>query len=330
MSEETDRRKPRHNWVRVAKWLIGLAVAAGLALAIRSAVEQWNAESEKLRQRISELSEQIDATTDQSTRSDLLQQQQNLQSSIPTPANLRWERILLACLLYAVGLVPPGFVLAAAAGSLGERPTMPTAPAAQLLGHAGKYVPGKAMVIVLRAGGLSIDGITIVTATISVFMETLLMMAVGAAVAGVVICWLPVPTWMMGTAAVVAVAASVPTLPPILKRVAAKIAHRNPERRIPSNSSLRFFLVGWAWSLLSWFFIGASFTMLVSAIPTPATLPALAELFAVSTAAIALAMVVGFASLLPGGAGVRELVLTTLLAPRSAPLTRCWPRSRCA
>jgi uncharacterized membrane protein YbhN (UPF0104 family) len=315
VSEEIDRRKPRYSLVRIAKWLIALIVAAGLVLAIRSAIEQWNAESQKLRQRISELSDQIEAETDQTTRGELLQQRQNLRGSIPTLANLHWRRILLACLLYGIGLVPPGFVLAAAAGSLGQRPTMSTAMAAQLLGHAGKYVPGKAMVIVLRAGGLSIDGVTIVTATISVFMETLLMMAVGAAVAGVVICWLPVPTWMMGTAAFVAVAASVPTLPPILKRVAARIAHRNPDSNIPPNSSLRFFVVGWAWSLSSWFFIGASFTVLVSAIPSPLTLPAAAELFAVSTAAIALAMVVGFASLLPGGAGVRELVLTTLLAP---------------
>ena len=120
---------------------------------------------------------------------------------------------------------------------------------------------------------------------------------------------------MMGTAALVAIAASIPTLPPILKRVAAKIAHRNPESKIPANSSARFFIVGWSWSLLSWFFIGASFATLVLAIPSPLELPALAELAAISTAAIALAMVVGFASLLPGGAGVRELVLTTLLAP---------------
>ena len=39
----------------------------------------------------------------------------------------------------------------------------------------------------------------------------------------------------------------------------------------------------------------------------------LGTLFAVSTAAIGLALVAGFASLLPGGAGVRELVLVTIL-----------------
>ena len=44
------------------------------------------------------------------------------------------------------------------------------------------------------------------------------------------------------------------------------------------------------------------------------------SLAAVSTAAIALAMVVGFVSLIPGGAGVRELVLTTVLATAISPV----------
>ncbi len=38
------------------------------------------------------------------------------------------------------------------------------------------------------------------------------------------------------------------------------------------------------------------------------------ELYLVCTAAISLAVVIGFASLLPGGAGIRELVVTTVLA----------------
>ena len=179
------------------------------------------------------------------------------------------------------------------------------------------------MVIVLRAGGLSVDRISVVTSTIGVFMETLLMMAVGAAVAGIVICWLPVPIWMIAGAALVAVAASVPTLPPILKRVALKVSHRRPaaDRKTPDISSTQFFLVGWIWSLLSWVLIGISFTLLTQAIPDPSPAPATSFEFAVCTAAIALAMVVGFASLLPGGAGVRELVLTTVLAQAVGPTT---------
>ncbi len=52
---------------------------------------------------------------------------------------------------------------------------------------------------------------------------------------------------------------------------------------------------------------------LIIAIPTSSELPSWGELYAIATAAICLAMVIGFASLLPGGAGVRELVLATVL-----------------
>jgi uncharacterized membrane protein YbhN (UPF0104 family) len=312
---EADHR-PKRLLLRAAKWLIAIIVAAGLFYAGRSAIDQWNRENEKLRQRISELEQQVSQLEDESRRADLLDQKARLEASVPTMANLNWIGILLAAATYGVALVPNGFVLAAAVGSLGEHVRLPTALASQMLGHAGKYVPGKAMVIVLRTGGMASDGVSVVTGTVSVFMETLLMMAVGAALACLVILWLPVDAWIMWTAAAVAVAASIPTLPPILKRVAAKVAHRHPTLpdRDHASSSLRFFIVGWGWSLLGWLLIGASFTMLVSSIPSPITLPSPGILYAVCTAAIALAMVVGFASLLPGGAGVRELVLTTLLA----------------
>ncbi len=321
MSDQQESRKSRKRMVRLAKWMIAIVVAVGLIFAVQSAIEGWRTENEKLRGQIADLDRRIKAQDDQRMRGSLIREKSRLESSIPTMANLNWTRIALASLLYAVALVPPGFVLAAAIRSLGERASLPTAIASQVLGHVGKYVPGKAMVIVLRVGGLSIDGVSVVTSTISVFMETLLMMAVGAAFAGIVVFWLPVQAWMMATAAVVAMLASIPTLPPILTRVAAKVAHRNPagKKSQYTISSARFFIVGWAWSLLAWILIGVSFTLLVLAIPSPKSLPAPVILYAVCTAAIALGMVVGFASLLPGGAGIRELVLTTLLAQAVGP-----------
>ncbi len=328
--------------VRVAKWLIAVLVAVGLAWAGKSAVNQWQVENQKRLNQVAEIQIAIEFESDPQARFDLEQQCERLQASVASIGNLRWSRIFLAALLYAAGIFVPGFVLRAALQSLGERPRAKTAIASQLLGHAGKYVPGKAMVIVLRAGGLAIDGVRPVRATISVFMETLLMMAVGAAVACVVIVWLPVPQWMTWSAIGVALLASVPTLPPILKRVAAKVSGIDESSMSGSGqdetgagdgktldqqavtSSARFFVTGWAWSLVSWLLIGASFTALVSAIPSvmedgAASTSSLPSLYAVSLAAIAFAMVVGFASLLPGGAGVRELVLTTILSTAVGP-----------
>ncbi|NND99335.1 MAG: hypothetical protein HKN47_18605 [Pirellulaceae bacterium] len=304
--------------LRLAKWMIALAVAVGLVLATRSALDQWQHETDKIQRQIAELDQQIALPDPPTDRDSLIQQRDRLIANIPSLQNLGWDKVALSALLYAIGIFFPGLVLHDAVRSLGARATYGTAIASQLLGHAGKYVPGKAMVIVLRAGGLSVDGVQPIRATISVFMETLLMMGVGATLACIVIFWLPVPTWMTWSALAVAVLASVPTIPPILKRVAARVAKMTPsdfDFNDRGSSSLGFFLTGWAWSLVSWLFIGASFTAIVLSIPSvTASPPSLLVITAVSTAAIALAIVIGFASLLPGGAGVRELVITTILA----------------
>ncbi len=301
----------RQGLIRIAKWMITAAVVVGLAFALRSAIEGWRTESEKLATQIIELDLAIAQTTDVALRRDLIDQRQRLSASTPRLGNLRWGWIGLASVLYAAGLLPPGLLLHRALRSLGEHPHLSTTIAAQLLGHLGKYVPGKAMVIVLRSGALQRDGVRVIAATIGVFMETFLMMSVGAAVAGAVICWLPVPAWMTVMAILAAVAASLPTLPPVLRLVAARVA--KSERTVGSMEAMGLFVSGWACSLVSWALIGGSFTALIYAIPSVSELPDPGTLYAIATAAISLAIVAGFASLLPGGAGVRELVLATIL-----------------
>lgn len=307
-----DAHRPQKNAITVVKWLVAIVVVVGLGFAARSGIAQWKVEIEKVTLQMDQLDREISQLQDQNRRQELQERRDQLAASAPRLRNLQWNRVFLAGVLYAVGLVPPSFVLRRALVSLGEHPRISTVVSAQLLGHVGKYVPGKAMVIVLRAGVLARDGVRPLTATVSIFLETFLMMAVGAVVAGIIVCWLPVPRWIAITAVIAAVAASLPTLPPILKWVAARVT-KVPIKDLDSQIGLRLFAVGWCWSILSWGLIGASFAVLISAIPTAAEMPEPLQLYAVSTAAIALAMVVGFASLLPGGAGIRELVLTTIL-----------------
>lgn len=219
--------------------------------------------------------------------------------------------------------------------ALGVAVSLGRVVAAQLLGHAGKYVPGKAIVVVLRVGALRPtgdvpDGFT-TRATIAVFFETLLMMAVGGTFAGVLLWSAPVPLWVKGSAAAMAVAAALPTFPPLMRWVIQQITRRTGGS--DENNALHLsridwplFASGWFWSLLSWIGIGLSFACLIVAIPSlgdgSATGPISIDasrltwplLFSAS-AAIALGMVLGFASLIPGGAGVRETVTLLALAP---------------
>ena len=54
---------------------------------------------------------------------------------------------------------------------------------AYLVSHLGKYVPGKAMVVVMRAGMSAAHGARAATAAIATFYETLVMMAAGGLIA---------------------------------------------------------------------------------------------------------------------------------------------------
>ena len=311
-------RSRRSLAILVTKWLVAIVVVFGLALAANSAIKQWQAEGERVQLAVREIDQQLQQANHSTERLELTRAKQALEASAPRLRNLGWERIGLASLLYAIGMLPPAMLLRSALRSLGQTTSVRTAVAAQLLGHAGKYVPGKAMVIILRAGALSQDGVRALPATVSIFLETFLMMAVGASLGAVVVIWLPVPRWIALLSAGVAVAACLPTTPPVLRQVAKRITHSDD---LASKSTIdwKLFAAGWGWSLLSWLLVGASFAMLIAAIPGPHQLPPPPQLFAIATAAISLAVVAGFASLIPGGAGVRELVLTTILGVSIGP-----------
>jgi len=300
------------------KGAITVMVVIGLYLAAIASIEQWQTESAKVESRLVEIDRELTSSLSSQQEHQLLEERQRLERSLPTLQNLNWSLIALAGLLYGIGLVPNGLLLHRALHALGQRPRLSTTVAAHLLGHVGKYVPGKAMVIVLRAGTLSRDGVKPLAATIAVFLETFLMMAVGAAVAGLIVVWLPVPMWISWMAVGMAVVASLPTLPPVMRIAAARVTKAR-DVRDDARIGFGLFAAGWGYSILTWALIGGSFATLMVAIPTSSPLPSLPVVYAIGTAAISLAVVLGFASLIPGGAGIRELVLTTILAVSFGP-----------
>lgn len=316
---------------RIAKVVIALIVVVGLVLATRGAMDQWNQQRDTALARVLEIDRSIeDATTDDQKKA-LQILRDGVRAEIPELANLDWSKIGLASLLYAIGLVPGGIVLMEATGALGYRVQLRDAVSAQLVGHLGKYVPGKAMVVVIRAGRLAGVGVPALVGSVAVFLETLLMMAVGAAIAGCLIFLLPVPRWIAWASLTGGIAATFLTLPPIMKRVVARVSKANNTIETTSQTGQsaskngavgrdwRFFASAWAWQSVAWVLIGASFALIVQSIPGGSHEYGASITFVASVASIALAMVVGFASLLPGGAGVRELTLAVVLAPIVGP-----------
>ncbi len=78
---------------------------------------------------------------------------------------------------------------------------------------------------------------------------------------------------------------------------------------------------GWLAMVVTWLLNGLSLYCILRAIPTAQFADASWFTLALSSlGACAMAVVLGFVSFLPGGAGVREVVLSTMLAPLVGPV----------
>lgn len=187
---------------------------------------------------------------------------------------------------------------------------------AYYVGNLGKYVPGKAMVLILRAAALRPYGAGVLLVSASVVVETLTTMAVAAACGAAIVWALDVPMWLRWAAAAAALAAVVPTIPPILlPLLRLKVTAPHVLQRLADDYRWPLVFRGWAVSVAAMIAMGVGLLAVLQAMP--GDLPAIGSprLLAICVAAVSLSLVAGFISLLPGGAGVRELVLTLLLAP---------------
>lgn len=295
-----------------------MAVAGFFAWAGIDAARQLRQRGAELDARIELLQSRSDAASQEDALG-LHGQIEQLQSQQLTLANLDWVRLLAAVAVYSVAMVASGGFWHGCLIAFGQHLSFRLAVAAHVLGQAGKYVPGKAMVVVLRASAVARHaGVNRVAAAIGVFVETLTMMACGAALAGIAVLWMPTENWVRLLAIAMAIGAAVPTLPPLFRLVVARLARSRFGTAVPFDADVfgwSLMLRGWVWMAAVWLLIGLSFWLVVRATPGAAVEVQGASGYATATATMCLAMVAGFLSLIPGGAGVRELVITTLLAP---------------
>jgi uncharacterized membrane protein YbhN (UPF0104 family) len=228
--------------------------------------------------------------------------------------------LCLAGLLYLAGLAPCGVFWHGTLWAMGQQPTWRESMRAFWIGHLGKYVPGKAMVVILRTGLIYSERVNRTVAATSVFIETLTMMAVGAFVAAVILLWTSdqaVLTWL---AVGLMLLSGVPTYPPLFRRIVRWLqVHRANPQIDQSLAGVDGRLMGFGWVIISigWLALGLSLWATLRAIPgaAPDWWESLRDL-PLLTAAVGLAMVAGFLSLIPGGLGVRDWILMTLLAPQ--------------
>jgi glycosyltransferase 2 family protein len=223
----------------------------------------------------------------------------------------------LAGVLYLISQLPCGWFWRKVLLALGQQLGVLRAWRAFYIGHLGKYVPGKAMVVVLRAALASGPACSVAMGVVAVFYETFTTMAVGAVLAAaIILVELREQTYLILGSLALAAMVGVPTLPfvfvPLMRftKLAKQSASELNSLRLGFSLSLR----GWLTIAIGWIIAGASLWCTVRAIGVEVT--TLAGELPLFTAIVALSVAWGFVSMLPAGLGVREVVLLQLLAPR--------------
>jgi uncharacterized membrane protein YbhN (UPF0104 family) len=113
------------------------------------------------------------------------------------------------------------------------------------------------------------------------------------------------------------VGVGVPTLPPVFRRIVRLLGVRKFNANIDQSLvgvDYRLMAYGWLHIAWGWCVLGVSLWATLKAIPTITAKPATLTDWPVSTSCYALAMLAGFVAMVPGGLGVREWVVMTLLA----------------
>ncbi|MGH7139423.1 MAG: lysylphosphatidylglycerol synthase domain-containing protein, partial [Pirellulales bacterium] len=223
-----------------------------------------------------------------------------------------------AAAFYLLGQLGPGWFWYRTLRWLGQPARPLETLRAYYIGHIGKYAPGKAMVIVLRAGLLRSGGTTATAATVAVFFETLTTMGIGAAMAAMIlVARFRDDLKLVGIAVALWAIVSAPTNPAVFRRLvrftgAGKLDPAMAERLVHIRySSL---VTCWFEIATGWLLMGLSLWATARAAGFSSPLSTFDEV-AFCTAAVGLSVVGGFLLFLPGGLGVREAALITLLTP---------------
>ncbi len=230
--------------------------------------------------------------------------------------------LILAAFTYVVGLALDGIWYWRILGQSSSPVSCKAAVRAYLISHLGKYVPGKALVVIMRVALVAPAGARPATAAFATLYETLVMMAAGGLVAflgfllmpgsNVMVPWLgQTPLALIGF--VFGCGFLVLTYPPVFQKLTRLVSLPFPG--VGSDAwphlSTRLQGEGLLWTVPSWLLLGLSQIFVLYGVGYRGLTP---QAFPAVIGSVALATVAGFVvPISPGGLGVREWVLWTSL-----------------
>ncbi len=226
--------------------------------------------------------------------------------------------LILSGFFYLLAFLPSASFWFLALRWLGQKPNYWLAVKSFYFSQLGKYVPGKALVVIIRSDMISGPNVRPSIAAVGVFYETLTMMGSGAFLAALIVLCCFREHWLLSSLALgVAFVSLIPITPPVFVKILniLRIGKNDPLvqeslKRLKFNYLVKGFLL----TSILWLFFGLSlWTSILGLGLTPRPFWNAAPLY---ISVVALAMTLGFAvPISPGGLGIREAVLSALLIP---------------
>lgn len=228
--------------------------------------------------------------------------------------------LALAGALYLMGLVPMALYWRGLLMGLSYEPNLLGVMRAYALGHLAKYVPGKALTLVVRSAVVKRGDDATAPIVATVFLETLTLMAIGGCLAALLLPRiLTAHSGYRYMTTIFAVIALLPLLPPVTKRILNWLLRRRlkPEAMQSGPTGVTYswslFASGWVASLISWTLMGLSIWATVRSVgANQVSSVSQLDLWIV---AAAVPVVAGFLSMIPGGLVVRDGLLILILGP---------------
>lgn len=238
--------------------------------------------------------------------------------------SIRAPWLVFSAICYAAGLSLQGFVWVWSINRLHGVVRWTRSLRAYLISHAGKYVPGKAMLVIIRMGLMAPEGVSASVTFRCTLFESLIIAGTGALVAVSIFLFgplsdsyrrtileNPIAIWLTAAVGLGLTGATIPPLFQIASRILAI-----PFRNRPAGATV---VVPWnlwirsvSWMVATWSVMGLAFYSCAQSVSDQ---PIPAQGLLVSTAAVGMALALGFVSMLPGQAGVREWALIVTMAP---------------
>jgi uncharacterized membrane protein YbhN (UPF0104 family) len=325
-----DSTQPRSFWGAILKRSIKpvliVIVLLGIGKSIRLAWHDLSVTQSNAYHRMVALQQRL-ITASQDERQAIEAELSAIEKNQFSLGKIRWEMVSLSIVFSIAAIIPPAIYWWLTLLNFEHAVPFFSTQAIFAVGNLGKYVPGKAMVLVLRSGAMQRFGVPISTSIVSIFIETLTSLAVGGALGAFALATLKPATWLLTAAIGAAIVSLIPTIPPVFRRLLVVLTNYH-HLRLPKKlaTAMSWRLVGSGWLLLAvgWLCMGTSLWVLCEAIRQTmetSTIDAASPqidsltLWWTCVASSCLGFVIGFLSMLPGGAGAREVVVTMLLAP---------------